>query len=300
MEDSYVLQLKNPLFHDMSLWFCGMSECSPGHKVGPGVRPNYIIHFILEGKGTFHVADKVYEIAKGQGFLIEPETVVSYISDEKKPWTYMWIGFAGERAKKYLADIGLHGDNPVFQCEKMEELKNLLLKMFERKQISVANQYHLQSLLYEFFAVLADGVKIDTIEQGGKDNIYVREAVNFIRNNYFRGINVSDIADHISVNRSYLYKLFQASFQKSPKEFLTTYRISRAEELLTWSELSIEGIAWSCGYNDALVFSKVFKKMTGLSPTVYRKQNVKEIANSVAGNILTDLFNEKIYPDDRK
>jgi len=283
MEDSYVLQLKNPLFHDMSLWFCGMSECSPGHKVGPGVRPNYIIHFVLEGKGTFHIGDKVYEITSGQGFLIEPETVVSYVSDVKKPWTYMWIGFAGERAGKYLSDIGLHGENPVFQCVKMEELKLLLLKMFERQQISVANQYHLQSLLYEFFAVLADGIKIDTIAQEGKDNIYVREAVNFIRNNYFRGINVSDIADYISVNRSYLYKLFQASFQMSPKDFLTTYRISRAEELLTWSDLSIEGIAWSCGYNDALVFSKVFKKQTGLSPTSYRKENMKEIADSNPG-----------------
>lgn len=283
MEDSYVLQLKSPLFHDMSLWFCGMSECSPGHKVGPGVRPNYIIHFVLEGKGIFHVGDKNYEITKGQGFLIEPETVVTYISDEKKPWTYMWIGFAGERAGKYLSDIGLHGDNPVFQCEKMEELKKLLLKMFERQQISVANQYHLQSLLYEFFAVLADGVKIDAIEHGGKDNIYVREAVNFIRNNYFRGINVSDIAEHISVNRSYLYKLFQISFDMSPKDFLTTYRISRAKELLTWSELSIEGIAWSCGYNDTLVFSKVFKKQTGMSPTVYRKENKKEVEDSNPG-----------------
>lgn len=283
MEDSYVLQLKNPMFHDMSLWFCGMSECQPGHKVGPGVRPNYIIHFVLEGKGTYQMGDAVYEIRKGQGFLIEPETVISYKADEKEPWTYMWIGFAGERAGKYLLDIGLHNANPVFQCKCMEELKSLLLKMFERQQISVANQYHLQSLLYEFFAVLADGVKIDTIEHDGKDNIYVREAVNFIRNNYFRGINVSDIADHISVNRSYLYKLFQASFQMSPKDFLTTYRISRAEELLTWSELSIESIAWSCGYNDALVFSKVFKKITGLSPTGYRKQNVKEVADSNPG-----------------
>ena len=283
MEDSYVLQLKSPLFHDMSLWFCGMSECSPGHKVGPGVRPNYIIHFVLDGKGTFHVGDKVYEITKGQGFLIEPETVVSYISDEKKPWTYMWIGFAGERAGKYLSDIGLHGENPVFQCGRMEELKTLLLNMFERQNISVANQYHLQSLLYEFFAVLADGVKIDAIDHDGKDNIYVREAVNYIRNNYFRGINVSDIADYISVNRSYLYKLFQASFQMSPKDFLTTYRISRAEELLTWSDLSIEGIAWSCGYNDALVFSKVFKKQTGMSPSVYRKENKQEVADSNPG-----------------
>ena len=50
MEDSYVLQMKNPLFLDLSLWFWGMSECKPGHSIGPEVRPNYIIHCVLDGK----------------------------------------------------------------------------------------------------------------------------------------------------------------------------------------------------------------------------------------------------------
>ena len=94
-----------------------------------------IIGFEIFGnaKVIIKTANKVYEIAKGQGFLIEPETVVSYISDEKKPWTYMWIGFSGARAEKYLADIGLHSGKPVFQCEKIDELKKIILKTLEAK-----------------------------------------------------------------------------------------------------------------------------------------------------------------------
>ena len=273
MEDSYVLQLTNTLFRDLNLCYCGMSECQPGHTFGPAVRPNYIIHYVIDGKGVYQVGEHQYELTKGQGFLIEPETLTYYRADEKNPWTYIWVGFSGEMAGTYLMDIGLHSEHLIFQCDRMAELKAVVLDMLKHTSISTTDQYRLQSLLYKFFSVLASGVKIDAISHGSEESVYVREAVNYIRNNYFRGINVTDVAEHISVNRSYLYKLFQESFGMSPKDFLTQFRISRAEQLLSWSELSIESVAWSCGYKDALVFAKVFKKMIGMPPSTYRKKH---------------------------
>lgn len=263
--------LTNTLFRDLSLSFCGMSECKPGHQFGPAVRPNYIIHFVLKGKGIYQVGETKYELREGQGFLIEPEVLTYYRADENNPWTYIWVGFTGEMAGTYLSDIGLNSEQLIFQCEQKEELKNTVLKMMKHSTSSVTNHYRLQSLLYKFFSILISGINIDSVSHTNKESIYVREAVNFIRNNYFRGINVTDVSEHISVNRSYLYKLFQNSFQMSPKEFLTNFRISRAKELLSVSELSIESIAWSCGYSEVLVFSKMFKKVVGMSPSVYRK-----------------------------
>ena len=277
MEKAYELMLTNTLFRDLSLSFCGMSECKPGHRFGPAVRPNYIIHYVLSGKGIYQVGETQYEIREGQGFLIEPEVLTFYKADEKEPWTYIWVGFTGEMAGTYLSDIGLHSEHLIFQCDQKEELKSLVLEMLKYSTKSVTNQYRLQSLLYQFFSMLTSGRDIDSVAHTSKESIYVREAVNFIRNNYFRGINVNDISDHISVNRSYLYKLFQDSFQMSPKEFLTNFRISRAKELLAVSELSIESIAWSCGYNEALVFSKVFKKEVGVPPSIYRKNQLEKI-----------------------
>ena len=279
----------------MSLNHCGLLECKPGHGFGPAVRPNYIIHFVLSGKGIYQVGDMQYEIREGQGFLIEPEVLTYYKADEKDPWTYIWIGFSGEMAGTYLSDIGLHSEHLIFQSEQKDELKKLVLKMLKHNTISVTNQYRLQSLLYQFFAILSEGMSIDSIVHGSKESVYVREAVNFIKNNYFRGINVTDIAEHIGVNRSYLYKLFQDSFQMSPKDFLTKFRISRAKELLAVSELSIESIAWSCGYSDALVFSKVFKKMVGMPPSVCRKMQKKERKEKF--DQIDDIFDELIHQE---
>lgn len=61
----------------------------------------------------------------------------------------------------------------------------------------------------------------------------------------------------------------------SPQEFLTEVRLSRAKELLSATKLSVEQVALSCGYRDTLVFSKAFKRSTGMAPKEYRREHWK-------------------------
>lgn len=59
MEDSYVLQLLKPKFKDFHLCFCGFAECKPLHSYGPAARPNYILHYVMKGKGIYQVGNEV-------------------------------------------------------------------------------------------------------------------------------------------------------------------------------------------------------------------------------------------------
>ena len=61
----------------------------------------------------------------------------------------------------------------------------------------------------------------------------------------------------------------------SPQQFLTTFRITKATELLQLTDLPVESIALSCGYTDPLVFAKAFKQMKNMSPSIYRKEMQK-------------------------
>ncbi len=97
MEDAYVLQLTGSKFKDLYLCFCGMSACRPNHSFGPAVRPNYIIHYILSGKGTYQVGERRYEIRQGQGFLIEPEAVTFYKADGRTRGLICGLVFPGSR-----------------------------------------------------------------------------------------------------------------------------------------------------------------------------------------------------------
>ena len=272
MEDAYVLQLKNRKFSEFYLCYCGYANCEPLHSFGPAVRPNYIIHLIISGRGRYTVGDTAYELEAGQGFLIEPEVQTFYQADEKEPWSYLWIGFDGSRAKEYLADIGLGGGQRVFRCSHIAELKVMLINILKRNTYSVENEFLRESFLYSFFAILSGGMKVETTARDGhSENFYMQKALEFIQNNYHYGIHVSDIADYVGLTRGYLHTLFTKELGQSPQDYLINFRITRAAELLSVTELSVEGVALSCGYSDPLVFSKLFKKKVGKTPTAYRR-----------------------------
>lgn len=273
MEDSYVLQLQDRKFKDLYLMTCGYAKCDPLHSFGPAVRPNYIIHFVLEGRGKYQVGDEVYEISGGQGFLIEPEVLTFYQADAKDPWTYLWIGFQGEKAQEFMKDIGLNSQKLIFRSKHAEKLKEIVVSMLKNNTYSVTSQFILEGLLYTFLSVLTEDIEITFSSEKERENLYIRKAIEYIQNTYSNNIKVSDIASYVCINRSYLYTLFQKNTGMSPQEYLANYRLTRAAELLDVTDLPVSSVAMSCGYRDPLVFSKAFKGKKGMSPSQYRKMS---------------------------
>jgi two-component system response regulator YesN len=96
-------------------------------------------------------------------------------------------------------------------------------------------------------------------------------ALNYIRENHKNNISLEDVSQHIYISPYYLSHLFKEELGITFVEYLTKVRIEEAKKLLKNSSMSIVAIASEVGYEDASYFSKVFKKMTGLSPNQYRK-----------------------------
>ena len=200
MEDAYVLQLSNRKFSELYLCFCGYSKCEPLHSFGPAVRPDYLIHFILNGKGRYYIEDMQHCLEAGQGFLIEPNTLTFYQADAEEPWEYLWIGFNGTNVKEYLRDIGLNSSQLIFRSKQGGELKRIVVKMLKDTTSSLSSQYERQSLLYSFFAVLSRNINISLpLEQDG-ENIHIKRAMEYVRNNYFHMVRVADIAKYVCVD----------------------------------------------------------------------------------------------------
>ena len=86
----------------LRLYYSGSESCAPGHFFGPAIRPHYLIHFIRSGRGRYLRRDSVYDLEKGDAFLILPGEATKYIADEKDPWEYTWIAFDGPDAKTLL------------------------------------------------------------------------------------------------------------------------------------------------------------------------------------------------------
>lgn len=275
MEKAYKLEFAGEKIGSLYVNCCGCSKTEPLHSFGPALKPYYLIHYILSGKGKLSMGEAVYPLEAGYGFLITPEELVFYQSDSEEPWTYVWVGFSGANAEEYVRTIGLSASHPVFKSERSDELYRIVKDMMEHNTFGIANDLRRNGQLGIFLSVIAEGVPVAEKNENDRANIYVRKAVEFIQGNYCNPIKVTDVAEYVCINRSYLYTLFQNSLGLSPQQFLTAFRITKATELLQLTTLSVESVALSCGYQDPIVFSKAFRQVKKMSPSSYRKNMLK-------------------------
>lgn len=263
---------------DLNIYHCGIEPCKSGHSYGPAVRDHYLFHYILDGKGSFHSNNRRHLLKKGQGFLIHPDIVTYYEADKEEPWHYAWVGFNGLKVETHLHAAGLSQQNPILTTRGENKIESYLLELMQtaedhKREYSYGKTLYLQGLLYMFISELIESSAQRQILTPDADpqDIYIHKALNFIKMNYSRKINISTIAQNLGLNRSYLAVLFKKRLAISPQGYLIRFRVEKACDLLKNPMLSIGDVARSVGYDDPLAFSKIFKKTKGLSPSDYRK-----------------------------
>lgn len=266
-------------FVDLGLYQFGWEQCAPSHSFGPAARNHYLFHYCLSGTGTLHAENirgetVTYQIKSGQGFMIFPDQICTYIADHELPWEYVWIEFDGLRARETVNLAGLTPDQPVYRArykDIAETMKNEMLYIVDHREES---PFHLIGHLYLF---IDSFVRASTATQAGKGNtlrdFYIKEAFAFIEQNFQNDISVEDIAAACGLNRSYFGKIFHAATGKSPQTFLISYRMTKAAELLKLTDLSVADVGNAVGYPNQLHFSRAFKNVYKTPPRQWRIEN---------------------------
>ncbi len=254
------------------------TSSKPGHRYGPAVRSFYLIHYIVEGRGTFFVNGATYRLKAGQGFLIEPDYLTTYTADQDDPWTYVWLGFSGEEVQGILNSIGLNQDSPIFTCDPEQRPEQYVMDMLGHNYATTSDLYRREAMLLLFFSALAQSKREAVTDQS--ENAYVAQAIRYIQNCYHEPLLVEDMARYVGLNRSYLSTLFKKYTGLSPIKYLQTFRMTWAAHLLSLTQLPISAVAYSCGYQEAESFHKIFKQHTGLSPKRYREQEQAKTASN--------------------
>ncbi|UUI40629.1 AraC family transcriptional regulator [Oceanobacillus oncorhynchi] len=265
------MNFENPINNnlDLTVYTFGKESCEKNYSYGPSIRSGYIIHFILKGKGKYKVGDKVYHLEKNEAFLIEPNNLVYYEADSVDPWEYIWVGFYGVKAKDYLNKTILN-EHLIFNFNPNTKLIETLENMVKCGIISINRDMILLSHLYLFLYELCKEFPNEKRSIELRQQSYIENAIRFINENYANELTVEDVALHVSLNRSYLHRLFKQYLHQSPQNYIINLKIERSCHLLENTNYRISDIARSVGYSDALLFTKMFKKMKGISPSHFR------------------------------
>ncbi len=258
---------------DLCLITCGMDTCLPGHSYGPGVRSEYIFHFILDGYGYIEHNGTVTKLGPNDVFLVWPGQTTHYWADKEQPWQYMWVGFRGIKAPTYIQYAGYDKQKLTGSFENCLLIKPYILQMIACRAYTHGNDLKRTAALLEILALLIDNAQIapDYSPSSPKQE-YIEKARTLIELNYSGSISVQEISDTIGIDRSYLTRIFKETLAISPQEYIKQFRLQKAALLLQNASTKVSAIARMVGYQDYVTFCKLFKQYKGVTPTEYRRQ----------------------------
>lgn len=265
---SYKTKTKESL--SIAVYNTGKQKCEAGYSWGPALRDHYLIHYIISGRGTYVCGDEIHHLRAGDLFIVYPNQIVSYSADREDPWQYCWVGFNGTEAQR-LIDLTPFRPDRLILSLRDDSIQRSMMDIYDARGNKPADEMNMIGRLYLFLGKLID-LKGSVREENDITSVYIENALKFIQYNYSHSIDITSIADSIGISRSHLYRVFIKHLGLSPNDYLTQYRINRACSLLRNSDLTISNIANSVGYDDPLYFSRVFKKVKGVSPSMYLQE----------------------------
>ena len=265
---------------DLSVYHCGyeknrlvrMEEAEGGR--------HYLFYFIVSGEGLLSVrneteGEKQYSLSAGRGFLIDVGRKERYQIIAKDKWEYAWVEFGGAYAGEYMNRAGLSDSQPLYIPEDTG-LGDELLQCI-RSLIRCREEYPLRAVGHMY--LMMDSL-IRTSSFRRKTDLdlkcerYVKRAVHYIEQNYFRPISVEELARKCWLDRSYFGKVFKSVMGQSPQSFLISFRMEKAAEELMAGDSPIGDVGAAVGYPNQLNFSRAFKGVYGISPREYRQRNM--------------------------
>lgn len=258
---------------DLNVDHYGAEICEGNYSFGPAIRDNFVLHFIVDGRGKFTIDGQTTELGVGDMFILPKGKVTSYQADSKHPWTYLWVGFSGSKAESILSKTQLLEQHFCHSTLKSKVLDQIVkLTQFRDQKLDDVTELQLIAELYKLLAFLIEEFPSKAMSDSSiLIQNYIKQAKKIIHTQYGTSLKVGEIADKLNLNRSYLYKIFKEETGYAIKDYIVQVRMEKSADLLTNTTFHISEVANAIGFTDALAFSKAFKKYFSQSPSNYRK-----------------------------
>lgn len=231
--------------------------------------PHAIFQYTVRGEGRLDYRGKTYRLTPGTAFFVhntDPDLSYYNVPNGEEDWEILWCNVTpGETLAAEL--IERHG--PVYYMPPdswfIGQLRQHLLSSRDFLQQSLAESLRLMAgLLIELADCSAD------VSPKANPGQMMQAFCEFVHSQIGRPITVADAADHLDVSREHLTRMCQEQLQVSPGAYINDVKMRQATAMLRNPQNSIKQVAHSLGYDHASHFSRVFRRLVGVSPREYR------------------------------
>lgn len=143
--------------------------------------------------------------------------------------------------------------------------------------------YILKPVNYEEFGSCIDNLKISLFERrsveasGQEEERAITSITRYVQEHLAEEVSLSVLAEEFHLSAQYISQLFKSEIGVGFLNYLTSIRMEKARKLLVSTNLPIAEVAERAGYGDYRVFTKVFKKSEGITPSQYRRDFLEEV-----------------------
>lgn len=277
--DNHQRLILDKTFHLHYINSCSDGPLEKGYFFGPISEHADLLQYVTSGCGTMTIDGKAYFLKAGDAVLIYAGQARIEHADANDPWAFCWVTLSGTSIESFSESAGFSRSNPVVRDCRDTRIPLLFqeLALLGNSYVHHGQMFKAASKIFELFDEFSHlyQKRNNLLKPKYTQRDYVEQAMYYIDSRYQqKSFSVDSLAKLIGLNRSYLYKIFKAEFGLSPQEYLTKLRVSRACEYLLLPQATVTSVAASVGY-DPLIFSRTFKRIMGINPSEYRKNNIE-------------------------
>lgn len=230
-----------------------------------------ILILCVQGKGWARFHRREYPVTPGQLLVIGPGQPHAYGADLLHPWSIYWCHAAGPLAAKFADNVLVEMPAPILDVGDYPRLVTLYQEMLDELELGYGPDHlvpsstalsHLLGLVWKFRRERSDE-RIDS-------TLRVRRIAEQLGQVPEQTVTVAGLAAMANLSVSHFCALFKRVTGFAPIDYLLHMRVRRACQLLDTTDHPIKCIAGEMGFADPLYFSRVFRKVHGVSPKAYR------------------------------
>ena len=248
----------------------GCERCAPSYELRRQGFRFLALEFVAAGAGRLELAGRTLPLNPGLVFTYGPRVPHRIIADRGNPPLKFFVDFVGAEGEQLLAS-GPLAPGAAVQVRHPEEIRWLFERLLNHGMRRSARTQAVCSALARALILCAAEAALPpgtAAQRAFSTYERVREVLER-EGRESRGLQA--LAREAGVEKSYLCRLFRRFSGESPHAFLTRRRMARAAERLRAGGALVKEVAEEAGFGDPYHFSRVFKRVYGLSPEAFRQ-----------------------------